>query len=244
MTSAAVLVVTALPEETRPVRRALRGRRDVVVATTGDGAERARAATRDLLAEHRPRLLVVAGLAGSLTSGAAPGDVRLAREVRDEVGRVRHPDALLLERAREAGVAEDVLVSARSLARTPEERDRTRRLARVLVPGTGLVDLETAACVDTAVEAGVAWLAVRAVSDGPDDLLPAWLEEARDARGSISRGAIIGGAVLRPGRIPALIALGRRARRAGRALGDAVASIVMAAVPAVESGQRRIGNRA
>ena len=42
-------------------------------------------------------------------------------------------------------------------------------------PDAGLVDLESAACAAEADAAGVPWLVVRAVSDGPDDRLPPWL---------------------------------------------------------------------
>lgn len=239
-----VLVLTALPEEARPLRRAFRGRDDVVVAVTGDGAERAREATGRLLAHVRPRAVIVAGLAGALTRYARPGEVRLIREVRDGAGRVRRPEAALLERVRGVGLPEDVLVSIDTLARTAEERDRTRRIAGIDSPGTGLVDLETAACVDTAELCGVPWLAVRAVSDGPDDHLPRWLEDARDGRGSVSRVAVAAGALMRPKRIPALIALARRARSGARALAQYVPSIVAAGMTAAESEQRLSGDRA
>lgn len=238
-----VLVLTALPEEARPLRRAFR-RANVAVAITGDGASAARRATRRLLAEHRPRLLLLAGLAGALTDDAAPGDTRLVRELRDTEGGVRRPSAALLERARRAGLKEDVLVSAPGLARTREERDRTRRMAGITAPGTGLVDLEFAACAAVADDAGVPWLAVCAVSDGPDDHLPAWLEEARDDNGSVSRGAVAAGALFRPRRIPALVRLARRARLGSHALARSVPPIVAAVMPAAESFERLPGSGA
>lgn len=237
-----VLVLTALPEEARPLRRALRRYADLVVATTGDGAEGARRATFELLAALRPRMLLLAGLAGALTRGAGPGDSRLIRELRDTTGHARHPSAPLLERARQAGLAEDVLVSTAQLARTPQERDRTRRLAGITAPDTGLVDLESVACAEAADEAGVPWLVVCAVSDGLDDRLPRWLEEARDEDGAMSRAAVATGALLRPVRIPALLGLARRAHVGGRALAQSVSAIVAAVTAAVESETRLPGS--
>jgi adenosylhomocysteine nucleosidase len=243
MSNRPVLVLTALPEEAQPLQRVL-PRGEVMIATTGDGAERAGRATRELVTALRPRILLLAGFAGALTRGAQPGDCRLIHELRDTTGRTRRPDSAFLERARSAGLPEDVLVSAPRLARTPEEKDRVRRMAGITSPGTGLVDLESAACADVADEAGVPWLAVCAVSDGLDDRLPRWLEDARDAHGSLSRGAVAAGALLRPVRIPALLGLARRARISGRALAQAVPEIVAAVMTAAESEQRLPGSRA
>ncbi len=244
MTPGPVLVVTALPEEARPVRRALRANRDIVVATTGDGAGAAAASTRRLLSEHRPRLLVVAGLAGALTRTVAAGEVRVVRELRRVAGPVRRPEAEILDRARRAGFADAILVSATGLARTPLERDRMRRLVGIPVAATGLVDLETAACVDAAEGEGVPWLAVRAVSDGVDDYLPVWLEAPQGGDGAVSRSAVAFGALRHPGRIPALLGLARRARAGGRALARAIPKIVAAAAPAVGTEESLSGKRA
>lgn len=242
--TASTLVVTALPEEARPLRRTLGRTPDVVVAVTGDGAARAGRATRELLAALHPRLLVIAGLAGALSPDARPGDVRLVREVQDAAGAVRRPSATLLERARRVGPPDDVLVSMPQLACTPEERIRIRDAASIAAPDAGLVDLESAACAAEADAAGVPWLVVRAVSDGPDDLLPRWLEEARDEDGSLSRPAVVAGGLLHPTRIPALIVLALRARRAGRALARSVPAILTAVSATAESEQPLPGGRA
>lgn len=242
MTNRPVLVLTAIPEEARPLRRALRNV-DVVVAATGAGAERAGRGARELVTVLRPSLLLLAGFAGALTRSARPGDSRLIQELRDTTGRVRRPESAFLERARRAGLPEDVLVSAPRLARTPEDRNRTRERAGITRPDTGLVDLEAAACVDVADEAGVPWLAVRAVSDGVDDRLPRWLDDPRDPR-PLSRGAVAAGALLHPVRIPALLGLARRARIGGRALARAVPLIVAAVMTAADSEERLPGSRA
>jgi adenosylhomocysteine nucleosidase len=243
MTASTFLVLTALPEEARPLRRVLR-HPDVIIATTGDGAERAGRSTRQLLSALRPRLVLFAGLAGALTRGAAPGDSRLICELRDMKGRVLRPRAELLDWARHAGLAEDVLVSAPRLVRTREDRDRTRRMAGITASGTGLVDLESAACAGVAEDAGVPWLAVCGVSDGPDDHLPCWLEDARDEDGSLSRRAVATGALLRPARIPTLLSLARRARLGSQALARSVPGIMRAVMSAAQSVERLPGSRA
>lgn len=243
MTASPFLVLTALPEEARPLRRVLR-HPGVIIATTGDGAERAGRSTRRLLSALRPRLVLFAGLAGALTRGAAPGDSRLIRELRDMKGGVRRPRPALLEWARRAGLAEDVLVSAPHLVRTRMDRDRTRRMAGITAPGTGLVDLEFAACASVADDAGVPWLAVCGVSDGFDDGLPRWLEDARDEHGSLSRRAVATGALLRPARIPTLFSLARRARLGAHALARSVPGIMTTVMSAAESMERLPGNRA
>lgn len=242
--TAPALVVTALPEEGRPLLRTLGRRSDVVVAVTGDGAARAGRAMRGLLAELHPEVLVIAGLAGALSPDVRPGEVRLVRELRDDAGAVRRPSPTLLERARRVGPPEDVLVSTPLLVRTPEERERIRRAAGIAPPDAGLVDLESGACAAEADAAGVPWLVVRAVSDGPDDRLPLWLEEARAEDGSLSRRTVVVGALLHPTRIPTLIGLARRARAGGRALARTVPAILAAVVAAAESEEPLAGGRA
>ena len=220
------LVLVAIPEELRPLRRALGGRRDVVVACTGTGAVRARRATRELIAGLRPRFVLLTGLAGSLTDRLVIGEVRLAREVHEAGGRVRLPDASVLERARAAGLGEAVLVSAPRLVRGREARERLRRAAGAPAAADVLVDLESAACAGAATAAGVPWLAVRAVSDGVGDELPAWLEEAQDGGGGLDRRRVLLGALRRPARLPALVRLARRARTGSRALARVVPAVV------------------
>lgn len=243
MSARQILVLASLPEEAKPLRRALRHRTDVVVAMTGDGVERASRATRNLVASVQPTLVIFAGLAGALDPGAVTGDARLVREVRDGAGAVRHPPAHLLESARRAGLPEAVLVSAPGLACTPEERDRTRRYAGIQGPDAGLVDLESSALAAVADGAGVPWLGVCGVSDGFHDRLPRWLQDARDTHGSVSRVAVVLGALLRPARIAVLAGLARRARFGGRALARSVPAIVAAVAPAAESEQRLTGSR-
>jgi len=49
-----------------------------------------------------------------------------------------------------------------------------------------------------------------------------------DAEGSIRRSAVARGAVFHPGAIPALLRMRRRVAECGRALGEAVAGLVIA----------------
>ena len=59
--------------------------------------------------------------------------------------------------------------------------------------GAAVVDLESAAFVEAADEAGVPWLVLRAVADTADESLPAWLDRCRDANGAIRRARVVCG---------------------------------------------------
>ena len=222
-----VLVLAAIPEEARPLRRALGGRTDILVAVTGDGAARAARATTALLVRYGPGLVVVAGFAGALTARSRRAEACLVREVRDGRGRSGpSADPAATARARRVGLPEAVLVDADRLVRTPDQRDRVRTAAGLAASDRGLVDLETHACARAIEAAGIPWIAVRAVTDTWDDRLPEWLETARTPDGGIRRGALVAGALLRPARFPALLRLGRRGRRAGRELSEAVRAVL------------------
>ncbi|MGE5047663.1 MAG: hypothetical protein ACM3PC_03760 [Deltaproteobacteria bacterium] len=174
------LLVVALERELHVVARAMgarahtgqaRGRlggREVAAVAVGLGGD-ARAALR----AERPALVVSCGFAGALSPSLRAGDLVVATAVRGADGeRLQAPD-LPAARAFPQAVRGEIACAERVLA-TPEEK---RTLA---AGGAVAVDLESAQVARAAVEAGVPWLALRAIVDDARTSLPAFAREPRN----------------------------------------------------------------
>ena len=179
-----ILVLVALEQELRAVGRALdgapragsvRGRlggNDVITLASGMGKGPGPA-----LDEWQPRLVVSCGFCGGLDPGLIAGDLVFATAVRAASGEVltapepaRLGAAAMLDGLR---YRQGELVQAASVATTVDEK---RALAR---SGALAVDMESYAVGLAAAEAGIPWLALRAVLDPADSPLPQFTREAR-----------------------------------------------------------------
>jgi adenosylhomocysteine nucleosidase len=244
-------VVAALPEEVAPLRLRLASERrievgacelscgqlagtPVALAVTGDGPALARAGIQalfDAVVVHR---LLVVGVSGALGAGLCLEDLVVGERLVDETTGVelRTGGALLSHVERVTGARRGVLVSARRIADTPQEK---QRLLGRYAPGIGVaaVDLESCVYARLAEEARVPWLCLRAVSDAAGERLPALLERSRGVSGSVSRSRVVLGMLREPRRIPALWQLRGRVARCALRLARAVEALLLAgAAPA------------
>ncbi|MCA9283638.1 MAG: hypothetical protein KDA22_00370 [Phycisphaerales bacterium] len=187
--------------------------RGIAADCCGPGGAAAAAWVRQLPATTQKIALV--GVAGGLADDCPPGHVCPIREVTSEDGRER----LLSDAARQLpdGPASVRGASVERSATTPAAKRALR--ART---GAAVVDLESFAFAQAAVERGFSWLVVRIVSDGLNDTLPpdidAWV--APDGR---TRLRVVLAHILRhPNDLPRLrrlaAAANSRAYRAAAAL--------------------------
>ena len=223
-----VLLVTALDRELRIVARALG-------ASAREGGVRARVAGSDFVGacvgigggarsaveRHEPRAVVSFGFAGGLDARLRPGDLVLSTGVHDEGGqRITAAQPLRATAAaalRGLGFFEGEIVCATAVAATP---DAKRTLAK---DGALAVDMETEPVARAAGEAGLPWLALRAIVDAADSTLPPFAREAGN-RGHLTHfvPAALKYAASGPRAVADLIRLARDARRAGAALEEAL----------------------
>jgi len=209
-------IVAAMPEEVAPLRARLdRGRlagHPVDIAITGDGARNARAGAEALLRRGGFQSLLVLGVSGALTPDLASGDLIVAARVRDEEGRAHDaPAAQVTAVAQATGGRPALVLSARKIADTLDEKTRLARAAAAEADGRpAVVDLESAAYVAAAEQAGIPWLILRAISDTAGEALPAILNRSADASGSVNRGRVLRGLFSDPGALPQLLALRKR----------------------------------
>jgi adenosylhomocysteine nucleosidase len=227
-----IAIVAAMPEEIAPLRARLdRGRlggQEVEIVVTGDGARNARAGANRTLASGGVQALVVLGVSGALTPALATADLIVGARVKDEEGRAyAAAPGQVAAIAQATGGRPALVMSARKIADTVEEKMRLARLAEVEVDGrTAVVDLESAAYVAAAEEARVPWVVLRAVSDVAGEALPAILNRSADSSGSVNRGRVLRGLFSDPGALPHLLALRKRVNQCADVLARAAEAAV------------------
>jgi adenosylhomocysteine nucleosidase len=226
----AVAILTALPEESRPILsrmaearpaaagglRAWEGRlagRMVLLAETGAG-ERAAAAAAGLFERRRPDRWIGAGFAGALSPGLPVGSVVVASEVAGGTAL----DAGMARRALDSGGEARAVRAAFSPRIVGSPSEKARLLEGIGIGGTlpVTVDMESAAWARAA--AGIPGVLVRVVSDAAEDEIPAFVGASVDAEGAIDRGRLVRHALLHPASIGKLLDLRRRARTCGERL--------------------------
>ena len=169
------------------------GRR-VVIAESGVGGEAAQAVTQDVVALHQPELVVATGFATSLSADIHRGDVVMADEVMNTDGlRVR----LGLSVSQDAidqtpGLHTGCLVSVEQMLTTPKDRHD-------LAADTSAVagDMETLAVVRACQETKTSCLAIRLITEGIDDRLPAEIEALNLQNSTAGRIGAMTGAMFR-----------------------------------------------
>ena len=226
-----LLVLTAIPEERRPIARALaaagaRGR--VRVVETGDGSVLASRGAREAIAAHRPSHVLGAGVAGGLSPELASGELVASERVLDAAEEAPPPDPELLARVVALpGIRPGTLLSVVTPALTAVQKAAlaVRAAGAASAGSPAAVDMESAAWARACAEAGVPYVILRAISDTADEDLPGYLAGCMDAQGSIRRAAVASGALRHPGSIPALLRMRRRVAGCGRALGEAIAAL-------------------
>jgi adenosylhomocysteine nucleosidase len=250
-TSERPLVICALEfERRRLLRSSVATRADIECVGPGEAAM---VAWAERLGESS-RLIVLAGLAGSLRSTWRPGAVALAGTVVGRDGRTFHAATArrLGEVMQRQGTATDVghtlpgVVLPGVVAASPTVlTDPAAKRALAEATGADLVDQESAAFALAASILGWRWLVVKGVSDGHQQHLPHDLGRWVDAAGRTRLLRTARSLALRPWRIPGVLRLGRDSARAmdaldwmfrGLALSDAISGPARDAEPDTAPG--------
>jgi adenosylhomocysteine nucleosidase len=242
-----IVVLSALPEEMRPLRAMLadvrrlagdqeiwRGRwdeRQVALAVTGDGARNARAGAAAAFLRVRARAAIAIGVAGAVSPGLAAGDLLVGHQVMRDDGRaLQEPaPALLAASARLLAARPAALISVPRLAATRADKRRLQTIAADLAPGlAAAVDLESAAFAAAAAAWGLPWLILRAVSDDAGEELPALLNDCLDDGGALRRGRLAVRLFRQPSVLRQLLSLRQRVQTCAETLAAAVLTVLHA----------------
>jgi hopanoid-associated phosphorylase len=199
------VVATAMLGDTSP---------SVEIVCAGASASRADRLARQLVANGAEALLSF-GIAGALAPDLDCGDLVIADGVRSTNGNdyachAAWRAALSVELARSALPHRQgaVLASARALMLANDKQKAYRD------SGCLAVDMESGAVAAVAADAGLPFLAVRAIADRAQDSLPTLVENAVRPDGMPAIGRALAGMIRRPGEIPAVLRLARQSELA------------------------------
>ncbi len=212
----AAVILCPLRHEWRAVHRALRSfAPGVRVLCTGPGhhalerirPELERALEADRSGANAP--LILAGLAGALTTEARVGTTyRIDRVVPDR-GEGRVPTWTgMLDHLPGASLTP----TSRAVHRPEDRRSLNRET------GAELVDMESSGLIELADRVGRRWAIVRSISDGVDDRLPDGIDDWINDRGGVRPMRILASCAGRPGTLLDLIRLQRSSHRALQSL--------------------------
>jgi adenosylhomocysteine nucleosidase len=175
----------------------------VVLVCGGIGASAARSATEAVIALYHPTQVISAGFAGALNSSLKVGEVFIPARVVDS------QDAS----STETHMGQGVLVSFTGIA----SAEQKAKLGYAF--GAEAVDMEAAAVARGADARGVRFMAVKAVSDESDFVLPE-MNRYVNAEGKFRTTAFAAAMVVRPWMWVKTVRLTRNSARASRALCD------------------------
>jgi nucleoside phosphorylase len=232
-----VAILTALPEESRPLRRRMSGARrvagpglslwegelgarKVLLAETGAGARAAAGAAEGLFARFAPARWIGAGFAGAISPGLPFGSVVVATELADGSGGADVLDTAMARRALacDSGARAVRAVSSAGIVASRAEKARLLSAAGGSLPVT--VDMESAAWARAG--AGIPGLLVRVVTDSAEEEIADFVAASVAPDDGIDRWRLLRHAILHPSSIGKLLALRRRARVCGERLADFV----------------------
>jgi adenosylhomocysteine nucleosidase len=212
------------------------------IVATGWGAAAAEAGTKWLVSEMRPSVIVATGYAGGTLPGHAAGTLAIAETVvaggggpdaADRVGAEPVPSQLsghvacdrsLVHLAHSSAQQLRVPFATGLLATTPRivcAAAQKRALGET--SGAIAVDLETWHIGRVAADAGVPFLAVRAIVDTVDDDLPGFVEQLAPGPRPPAALPALRYLARRPASLPSIIRTGRAAGRARRTIAAFIA---------------------
>jgi len=158
-------------------------------------------------------LCIASGLAGSLRKQYQAGEVLVARQItRDGVERAIQCDESLVDLAVQCGaVAVDSFFTSNIVINSPEDKTSLGTIAAA-------VEMESFQILALAEKYGVPAVAVRAISDASETIVPIDFNKVIDGRGKIGPVSALYEIAKTPARVPELIRFGLESSRARRHL--------------------------
>jgi adenosylhomocysteine nucleosidase len=209
------LILTGIEPEARALARALAlprlhrryacfGNEGLRVAAVGLAASLLEQRFSELLADLGEPLVVSAGLCAGLSPELRVGDLVIPARVVDAAGQAHEVRATL-----PGSSSRGTLVTVARVLASPEAKAALHAQTGALA-----ADMESAPILAMAERAGLAALAVRAVSDAAEDALPAALVGVLDAAGRVRPARFLVGALRQPSLVGRALALQRGSRAA------------------------------
>jgi adenosylhomocysteine nucleosidase len=192
----------------------------VVAVVSGIGCKNAEQAAHAVVAQHRPALLVSAGLAGALIRSLKVASVFTPNVVVDAVDDTEYRCA-----ADPNHVSGGVLVTAVEIAGVEAKREMVDRFHGLVV------DMEAAGVARVAQQEQIGFRCVKAISDEADFVMPP-MKKFLNPAGEFQSGKFAWWAALRPWQWPRIAALAQNSRHATDALCNRLRSDLATESPA------------
>jgi len=223
-------ITFALPAESSGLRKQLRERRKdhglvfgkiggntVAICHTGVGAKNCNQCMEALLHKARPKLVISSGFAGAISSDLKVSDLILAENFSDLVLLGRAKEILSDRKTRAVK-----LFTSAAIVDSMTERNEIARAS-----GATAVDMETGSISQICKVHGVPLLSLRAISDTPNDPLPAPPDVLFDLeRQRTSYRQLFGYLLRHPGSISGLLRFSRRINQVRTRLTDALIELI------------------
>jgi len=179
----------------------------VRVLITGMGWWNARRAVEMSYETFLPDVCISSGFAGSLRPEYGPGDILVAREVKEVQGtRSMRSDPELVRTATILGArAVDFFLGSKRIIGDAKDKQRMGAWGAA-------VEMESFRVMAAALVRGIPAVAVRGISDACDVSLPYDFQKAADNNGKLRIPALLGQIAMSPKGLPSLIQLGRDSR--------------------------------
>ncbi len=208
-------IVAPMPTELAGIRRAVRDpqSRGIYFSVTGIG-KAAITAGFARAAKTRPEAVILAGFSGAVAPELQTGDLHIAASFHacGEYGPIT-ADTGLSSAMREGARLNDIRVCIQPSGTVSGVANAAVKAELRFAAGVASVNMEDYWAATAAAIAGVPFASVRAVLDTSDQSLPDYL-----ASGDIAPARVALNALVRPGRLPALLRLARQSRLARRNL--------------------------
>lgn len=196
------LVCFALKEEAGPFQKLVARRNDVFVLITGIGRANSERAVREFLLIGKPRRVFTCGFAGGLDPKLQTGDVIFAT-----------PDAALAKALAESDARPANFTCTDRIATTAFEK----QLLRVNTQADA-VEMESEAIHAICRAQEIPCATVRVISDTAHEDLPLDFNQLSNPDQSLNFGKLVLAIAKSPGKIPALLRLGRNTKHAAAQL--------------------------
>jgi adenosylhomocysteine nucleosidase len=217
-----ILVVAALSYELQKLKSL--AHTGIVLLETGEGMKNAKRQLDDWLEGNDARAVLNIGFAGGLSASLQPGDIVVAREVKDSLPQ---PNSSLLVASQELPVNFPVRFG---IAITSQEilwqADSKRKLAKMLRDEeVGFVDMESTAIADVCATRGLPFLIARSITDLLDEDLPLDFNLCRGEDGRVDLTLVMKATLRKPSSVKGLMELRKRSNLCAERLAEFVVSL-------------------
>ncbi len=196
------LVCFALKEEAAAFRKLMAGRTDFSILITGIGKANSERALRHFLQTASPNRVFTCGFAGGLDPKLQTGDVVFATA-----------DSTLTDALKKAGARSATFACVDRIATTVFEKQLLRANTQA-----DAVEMESEVIHAVCRERGISCATVRVISDTAQEDLPLDFNQLSNPDQSLNFGKLALAIAKSPGKIPALLQLGRNTKHAAAQL--------------------------